>query len=162
MATDKGRNSALSLSEHFVSDVCRIIDGGRHQAYAAVGQVGIMTFWNVGRRIVEEEQHGEIRAAYGTKLIKNLSEILNPLYGTSYSKRNLDYYRKFYLLFPDAEIVNTRVHNLDWSHIRRVLSVVNPEARLWYLENASRNMWSVRELDRSSFWNNKKRSLTII
>lgn len=106
-------------------------------------------FWNVGRRIVEEEQHGEIRAAYGTKLIKNLSEILSPLYGTSYSKRNLDYYRKFYLLFPDAEIVNTRVHNLDWSHIRRVLSVVNPEARLWYLENASRNMWSVRELDRN-------------
>ena len=149
MATDKGRNSALALNERFVSDVCRIIDGGRHQAYAAVGQVGIMTFWNVGRRIVEEEQHGEIRAAYGTKLIKNLSEILSPLYGTSYSKRNLDYYRKFYLLFPDAEIVNTRVHNLDWSHIRRVLSVVNPEARLWYLENASHNMWSVRELDRN-------------
>lgn len=149
MTADKGRNSALALNERFVFDVCRIIDGGRHQAYAAVGQVGIMTFWNVGRRIVEEEQHGEIRAAYGTKLIKNLSEILSPLYGTSYSKRNLDYYRKFYLLFPDAEIVNTRVHNLDWSHIRRVLSVVNPEARLWYLENASRNMWSVRELDRN-------------
>ena len=54
MATDKGRNSALSINERFVSDVCRIIDGGRHQAYAAVGQVGIMTFWNVGRRIVEE------------------------------------------------------------------------------------------------------------
>ena len=98
MATDKGRNSALSINERFVSDVCRIIDGGRHQAYAAVGQVGIMTFWNVGRRIVEEEQHGETRAAYGTKLIKNLSEILSPLYGTSYSKRNLDYYRKFYFL----------------------------------------------------------------
>ena len=41
MATDKGRNSALSINERFVSDVCRIIDGGRHQAYAAVGQVGI-------------------------------------------------------------------------------------------------------------------------
>ena len=51
--------------------------------------------------------------------------------------------------FPDPEIVNTRVHNLEWSHVRRVLSVTNVEARLWYLENASLNMWSVRELDRN-------------
>lgn len=53
--------------------------------------------------------------------------------------------------FPDPEIVNTRVHNLEWSHVRRVLSVTNPEARLWYLENASPNMWSVCELDRDIF-----------
>ena len=72
-----------------------------------------------------------------------------PIYGNSYNKRNLEYYRKFYTLFPNAEIVNTRVHNLEWSHIRRVLFVSNPEARLWYLENASSNMWSVRELDRN-------------
>jgi predicted nuclease of restriction endonuclease-like (RecB) superfamily len=103
----------------------------------------------VGRRIVEEELHGETRAEYGSKLIKNLADELTPLYGTSYSKRNLDYYRKFYLLFPDVEIVNTRVHNLEWSHVRRVLSVTSPDARLWYLENASDNMWSVRELDRN-------------
>lgn len=51
--------------------------------------------------------------------------------------------------FPVPEIVNTRVHNLEWSHVRRVLSVTNAEARLWYLENASLNMWSVRELDRN-------------
>ena len=89
------------------------------------------------------------RAAYGTGLMKNLSESLTPIYGRSYSKRNLDYYKKFYLLFPDAEIVNTRVHNLEWSHVRRILSVTSPEARLWYLENASKGMWSVRELDRN-------------
>ena len=45
--------------------------------------------------------------------------------------------------------MNTCVHNLEWSHIRRVLSVTSPEARLWYLENASKGMWSVRELDRN-------------
>jgi len=45
--------------------------------------------------------------------------------------------------------VNTCVHNLEWSHIRRVLSVTSPEARWWYLENASKGMWSVRELDRN-------------
>lgn len=61
--------------------------------------------------------------------MKNLSESLVPVYGKSYSKRNLDYYKKFYLLFPEPEKVNTRVHNLEWSHIRRILSVTNPEAK---------------------------------
>lgn len=142
-------NSPITMDDHFVCEVCSIIDDGRRQAYAAVGQAGIMTYWRIGRRIVEEEQLGQYRAAYGTKLIQNLSEVLIPIYGSSYNKRNLDYYRKFYQLFPDPEIVNTRVHNLEWSHIRRVLSVASPEARLWYLENASLNMWSVRTLDRN-------------
>ena len=143
------KNSNNALPDKFVTDIRSIIEKGRQQAYAAAGQAAIATFWNVGRRIVEEEQHGEIRAAYGTQLIKKLAEELMPTYGNSYSKRNLDYYKKFYLLYPDMGIVNTRVHNLEWSHIRRILSVTNPEARLWYLENASNNMWSVRELDRN-------------
>ena len=130
-------------------DVCTIIEQGRQQAYANVGQIVIYTYWNVGRRIVEEEQGGQKRASYGTRLMKKLAENLIPIYGTSYSKRNLDYYKKFYLLFPEAEKVNTCVHNLEWSHVRRVLSVTSPEARWWYLENASKGMWSVRELDRN-------------
>ena len=130
-------------------DVCSIIEHGRQQAYGSVSQIAIATFWNVGKRIVEEEQNGEKRAAYGIGLMKNLSESLVPVYGSNYSKRNLDYYRKFYLLFPDIQIVNARVHNLEWTHVRRVLSVTNPEARLWYLTSASENMWSTRELDRN-------------
>lgn len=143
------KQDEILLSDGLVSDVCKIIETGRKQAYEAVVQSSVMTFWNVGRRIVEEEQKGAVRAEYGSKLIKNLAEAIAPIYGRIYSKRNLDYYRKFYLLFSESEIVNTCVHNLEWSHFRRVLSVVNPDARLWYLENASRNMWSVRELDRN-------------
>lgn len=139
----------MQLPTAFVTDIRSIIDTGRRQAYAAVGQSAIATFWNVGRRIVEEEQNGQGRAAYGTGLIKNLAEQLTPVYGTSYSKRNLDYYRKFYILFPNEEIVNARVHNLEWTHIRRILSVTNPDARLWYLTTASENIWSTRELDRN-------------
>lgn len=143
-------NNDIALQgQTFINDVRTIIEQGRKAAYAAAGQAAIATFWNVGRRIVEEQQDGESRASYGSRLIKNLSEELMPVYGRSYSKRNLDYYKKFYLLFPDIEIVNTRVHNLEWSHFRRVLSVTNPQARLWYLENASENMWSVRDLDRN-------------
>ena len=91
-------------------DVCSIIEHGRQQAYGSVSQIDIATYWNVSKRIVEEEQNGEKRAAYGIGLMKNLSESLVPVYGNNYSKRNLDYYRKF---FPDIQIVNTRVHNLE-------------------------------------------------
>lgn len=143
------KQEEIKLPETLLDDIRNIIEHGRKQAYAAVGQTAIATFWNVGRRIVEEEQHGCERAKYGERIIKSLAEKLVPVYGSSYSKRNLDYYKRFYLLFPDAGIVNTRVHNLEWSHIRRVLSVSNEQARLWYLENASKYMWSVRELDRN-------------
>ena len=72
------------------------------------------------------EQQGKERAEYGAEVIKNLALKITPRYGASYNKRNLDYYKRFYLLFPDIQIVNTCVHNLSWSHIRRILSVSDP------------------------------------
>lgn len=45
--------------------------------------------------------------------------------------------------------MNTCVHNLSWSHIRRILSVSDPNARLWYLKTADKDMWSFRALDRN-------------
>ena len=138
MATDK-----------FITDIRAIIEQGRRQAYAAAGQAAIMTYWNVGRRIVEEEQQGENRAAYGAKLIPDLAAKLSVEYGPGYGKRNLAYYRKFYLEFNDPEILHTRVQNLSWSHIRRLLSVSNIQAREWYMKAAAENRWSFKELERN-------------
>ncbi len=132
-----------------VGEICSIIEQGQRQAYAEASKAAILTYWNVGRRLVEEDQHGKERAAYGAELIKNVAKALVPLYGNSYNKRNLDYYKRFYMLFPDMQIVNTRVHNLNWSHIRRLLSVADSQARMWYMETADRDMWSVRTLDRN-------------
>ena len=78
-----------------------------------------------------------------------LAAELSREYGSAFSKRNLDYCRQFYLLFKDFEIVNARVHNLSWSHFRRLLAVANPDARMWYLKEASEQMWSTRTLDRN-------------
>lgn len=132
-----------------VNDVCNIIETGRKEAYVAAGMSAVITYWNIGRRIVKEEQQGKERAEYGAEVIKNLAQKITPRYGTSYNKRNLDYYKRFYLLFPDIQIVNTCVHNLSWSHIRRILSVSDPNARLWYLKTADKDMWSFRALDRN-------------
>ncbi len=141
--------SKIIISDSLVTDVRNIIEEGRRHAFAAAGQVAILTYWNVGRRIVEEEQQGNARAEYGKNLIPALADKLTIEFGSGYGRRNLAYYRKFYLEFSDLEILHTRVQNLNWSHIRRILSVSNPEAREWYLKTAAEGMWSVKTLDRN-------------
>lgn len=137
------------ISDSLVDDVRTIIEEGRRNAFAAAGQIAILTYWNVGRRIVEEEQQGNARANYGKGLIPALADRLTTEYGSGYGRRNLAYYRKFYLEFRDLEILHMRVQNLNWSHIRRVLSVSDPKAREWYLKTAAEDMWSVKTLDRN-------------
>ena len=131
------------------SDVCSIIEYGRTKAYSAVNASMIETYWNIGRRIVEEEQEGKERAAYGEHIIENLSVQLTHRYGKGFSKRYLAYFRLFYLTISDIRILQTRLQNLTWSHVFKALRVTDPIAVRWYLESASREMWSVRTLDRN-------------
>ena len=70
-------------------------------AYNATSYAMVLTYWNVGRRIVEQEQDGDQRAEYGTAMMDALAAELTKEYGKSYSKRNLQYFRKFYQCFPD-------------------------------------------------------------
>ena len=109
----------------------------------------IETYWHIGQRIVEEEQQGKERAEYGEHIIEKLSEQLTYRYGKGFSKRYLAYFRQFYLTINDIQILQTRLQNLTWSHIHRVLSLEDPVAIRWYLESASAEMWSVRTLDRN-------------
>ncbi|MBQ8099743.1 MAG: DUF1016 family protein [Paludibacteraceae bacterium] len=135
--------------EALLTDVRRIIDSGLQQAYQSVNQTILNTYWLMGRRIVEDEQHGNRRAEYGKQQIKNLSAELLPQYGTSYNERNLYQFRNFYLAFSDLEILNTRLQNLSWSHFSRLLRVENEQERLWYMQEAANEGWSFRMLDRN-------------
>ena len=106
-----------------ITDIKGIISSGREVAYNAANKAMVLTYWHVGKRIVEQEQAGKERAKYGQALIEALADELTKEYGKSFSKRNLQYFRKFYLAFPDEQIVNTCVHNLNWSHFRALLRV---------------------------------------
>ena len=139
----------LTINNSFLCDIGHIIEHGRQKAYASANQVAVLTYWHIGRRIVEEEQHGEARAQYGTRLIKTLAEQLVPKYGNTFGKRNLEYFRQFYLCFNDLEIVNACVHNLTWTHFRTIIQVADPKAREWYAKEASEQMWSSRTLSRN-------------
>ena len=126
-----------------------IVEEGLQKAYRDANVTTVITYWRVGRRIVEEEQHGEARAEYGKGLINYLSEELTAQYPKGYSPRNLREYRQFYLCFKDLEIWHSRVPNLTWTHYRALLHIVSDDARYWYVQEAAREMWSVRTLARN-------------
>lgn len=109
----------------------------------------VEAYWQVGRRIVEEEQQGKGRADYGTQLIKSLSTSLTEELGKGFSITNLWNFRQLYLTFPQDEILYTLCRELSWSHCRLVMRVENPKAREYYLKEASEQTWSVRVLERN-------------
>lgn len=137
------------LTTQLVDDVKLIVERGLREAYNGANSVLVKTYWNVGKRIVEEEQSGSIRAEYGKRLIDMLSQELSLVYPKGYSPRNLRDYRQFYLCFRDLEIWHSRVPNLTWTHYRTLLSVADDDARYWYIREASAESWSVRTLARN-------------
>ena len=148
----------IAINNTLVTDLRQIIDQGRRQAYISINASMIQTYWNVGKRIVEEEQNGETRAEYGAELLKKLSQELVPEFGVNFNERRLRDYRQFYLYFKDLEIwhsrvpnLNARVHNLTWTHIRHLLRVDDAKARLWYMKEAATQLWSTRELERNIY-----------
>ncbi len=132
-----------------IADIKNIIEQGRREAYSSVGSIMIETYWQIGKRIVEEEQGGLERAVYGDQLIDKLSKQLTHDYGEGFSARYLRAFRKFYVTVPNYEIWKSRFPNLQWTHIFRTLRVGDETAIRWYLETASQEMWSVRTLDRN-------------
>lgn len=99
------------LERTFIDDIKRLIEDARLNTYAAINAVMLETYWNIGKRIVEQEQHGKSRAEYGTQLLKVLSEELSAAFGKGFSARNLRNYRQFYLSFPMMRF-GTRVYQI--------------------------------------------------
>jgi predicted nuclease of restriction endonuclease-like (RecB) superfamily len=156
-------DAAYAMLAEGISDLIR---QARHQATRAVNAILTVTYWEVGRRIVEFEQQGEKRAEYGEELLKILSSDLTAKHGRGFAKSNLYQMRAFYLAYSNifqtlsgkSLIQSTTPSHqasdlidrfpLPWSHYVRLLSLNNPEARTFYEAEALRGGWSVRQLDR--------------
>lgn len=124
--------------------IANIISDARSKAYRAVNFVMVQAYWEIGRLITEDELKGQ-RAAYGKEVLKHLAARLTKEYGKGFDESNLRYMRLFYKSFP---ICDTLRHELSWSHYRRLLSVENEKARVWYMNEAADATWSTRQLDR--------------
>ena len=139
----------MEISKNYINEIKTILKNARQKAYTAVNSAMVEAYWEIGRRIVEEEQNGKERAEYGKEILQNLSKELTEEFGKGYSYRTLREIRQFYLMFSDFEKWRTVSAKLTWSHFQKVLRVSDEEARIFYLTEAAENMWSVRTLDRN-------------
>ena len=133
----------------FIEDVRAILRQARRGAYAAANHIMVQAYWNIGRRIVREEQGGKQRADYGQFLIRNLARQLGDEFGGGVSVANLWNFRLFYLTFPaEAKLYAVR-RVLTWTHWRVLMRVEDPDARDFYIRESAENGWKTRQLERN-------------
>lgn len=131
--------------KNLVSEIRFIIESARTNAVRSVDFCRVQMYWQIGRRIVEEEQGGQARAEYGKSLIKNLAKELEPEFGSGFGKRQLDYSKKFYLEFP---IVHTLYAQLNWSQYKWLLDIADKDKREYYILETINNCWTARQMKR--------------
>jgi uncharacterized protein DUF1016 len=160
----------------FVAQLVGLLEQARRNSAGSVNALMTSTYWEVGRRIVEQEQRGQKRAQYGTALLHRLAEDLTLRFGKGFSERNLLTMREFYRAWSIPQTMSAELTGLGstkgiqaiprtasaesehlvsrprfplpWSHYVRLLSVKNQQARSFYESEALRGGWSVRQLDR--------------
>ncbi len=158
----------------FISDIKAIVYTAKQKAYQAADIYQVVSNWLVGRRIVEQEQHGQERAQYGKHIVELASEALTAEFGKGYSVVNIKSFRKFYLTFnnlligqtasaqsvndltikgqsvsAELELAKMLPSNLSWSHYERLMRIKNEDERDWYMREAAGESWSVRTLNRN-------------
>ncbi len=145
---EKEKNGSSILYEKIKTIICQ----ARQNSYRAVNFAMVQSYWNIGRLIVEEEQHGRERAEYGTHLISKLAQRLTSEFGKGFTQQNLRNFRQFYLTFQvensQEQIRYTLRSELSWSHYRLLMRVENPKACIYYANEAAEQNWSVRALER--------------
>jgi len=131
--------------ENLTRQIAEIIQQARGHIRQSVNQAMVASYWEIGRLIVEHEQQGQARAAYGQRQLADLSVRLTERFGKGFDASNLRNMRRFYLAFPIREAVSLE---LSWTHYNVLARVENQLAREWYLREAISQNWSSRALDR--------------
>jgi predicted nuclease of restriction endonuclease-like (RecB) superfamily len=131
--------------ESFYQDVRQIIETARKNAVHSVDFCRVKMYWNLGKRIFEEEQQGKERADYGTYLIKNLAKQIEPEYGSGFGVRQLETCRQFYRLYPIAHTLRAQ---LNWSQYKMLVAIQDPNKREYYELESVNNSWTARETKR--------------
>ena len=133
------------MRNEFISEIKGVIEQSRLKAIRSVDHIRVRMYWELGRKIVEEEQLGNERAEYGKFLIKNLSQFLKISYGSGFSKRQLEFARKFYRVYPIAQTLSAQ---FTWSHYVICINIDNQSKREFYEAETDKNTWSSRQLER--------------
>lgn len=155
-----GQNT--SISNQFLESVSAVLTQARKAAKTAVNLSMVYAYFEIGRMIIEEEQHGQDRAAYGKQILKVLSKYLTQIHGKGFSPENLKLMRRFYTVYSRDQIgetVFTQFENLpavstgrkfflSWSHYLKLMRIHNVDERHFYEIESVKNDWSLSELKR--------------
>lgn len=151
-----------TINNDFLKGVSDVLLRAQKNAKTAVNLSMVYAYFEIGRMIVEEEQHGENRAAYGQQILQGLSDHLTKAFGKGYSVGNLKNIRQFYIVFSNDQIGETvfsqssnlpavstgRKFYLSWSHYLKLMRIKNVDERHFYEIEAAKNDWSLSELKR--------------
>ena len=152
------------LEKSLYADVANLLEQARQHVQQTTNMAMVYAYYEVGRRIVEEEQAGGARAEYGQRILAGLSEYLTSRFGRGFSVTNLKQMRQFYRTYSDDQIGQTlsdqfpnlptvssgRRFFLSWSHYLKLMRINNPDERHFYEIEAARNGWSLAELNRQT------------
>lgn len=145
----KAQSAATTVSAEgfapLLGSLRQLIADARQQVLRAVDVAQVQTYWHIGRHIVEFEQGGAQRAAYGKRLLPQLGQALAAEFGRGFDATNLRHMRAFYTAFPKCDALR---RELSWTHYRLLLRVDSAEARQWYVHEAATQNWSTRALER--------------
>lgn len=147
---EKKMNSADASAELMTTQIqiykaIRIqIIKAKHQIYASVNASMLAVYWNTGKEIYKACGDSD-RATYGRQILQYISKKLSFEFGKGFSVRNLRNMRQFYLSFPDFKSIYS---GLSWSHYLLLMNVVDTKIRTFYLDEAVKSGWSVRQLER--------------
>ena len=124
-----------------INELGELIRQARQKVLRAIDTLQVQTCWQIGRHIIEFEQGGAERAAYGARLLPSLAKVLTSRFGKGFDASNLRYMRLFYQAFPICDALR---HELSWTHYRTLLRIEDANARRWYMNEAVTQNWSTR------------------
>ena len=153
----------VNSEEQLFDAISRLIDESRKQVAKAVNTAMVYTYYGVGQYIVEFEQGGKARAAYGKGVLIRLSARLTEKYGKGWSVDTLENSRRLFLTYSISEPVERKSHQqiisepmvrkshaflLPWTHYLILMREKSPHARSFYEIEAHNQQWSKRQLQR--------------
>lgn len=157
------------LNTKFYKQIVNLLQQSKESIIRSVNHTMVLTYFEIGRLIVEEEQNGKERADYGKEFLKGLSKELETEFGKGFSVKNLERMRVFYQTYKNSTTLLTIFQNTDsqkdksnisgkeqsdgqfnlsWSHYLTLMRIDDENERKFYEIEAFKSNWSVRELQR--------------
>ena len=138
-------------SQDLFADASAIIETAKNIACRSINITLVQRNWLLGKRIAEEQLGDQTREElYGQKIVENLAKELTEQYGSGFDRSNLYLYIRFYESFPNiVDAARQQSFLLTWTHYRILLQVDDAVARQWYENEAAKEVWSTKTLQRN-------------